>query len=212
VSILQTIAGGLGGTPPATQEGALATNASLPGGGTLPSRDRISLRFWQGKGRNATIAALADRWFDRLTEYVSRLTQKIDFDADPLELIDLLAWQRDIDRLPDEPEMLYRKRVKFALLNAGDAGSRAGFARIWERLGLGEISQRERADATDWDVIRLRIDEYVFGKYNGLFDDLIARYGRTCRRYVFESQATPVLELRGAGFSCEVINCTARQQ
>lgn len=176
----------------------------------METRDRINLRFWQGKGQNAAIAVMADRWFDRLADYFGRLSRRIDFDADPLELIDLLAWQRDIDRLPDEPEALYRKRVKYALLNAKDAGSSAGFARIWERLGLGEITQEERVDAVDWDVIRLRIDEAVFGRYLGLFDELIARYGRTCRRYVFESKATTPLELRGAEFSCEVINSTAR--
>lgn len=171
----------------------------------MQPRKSIQLRFWQNKGQLASIAAVADRWFDRITEYLSWLNSQIDAETAPLELLDLLAWQRDIDRLPGEDEKLYRRRVKYALANAKDAGSKAGFARIWERLGLGSIIQTERFDAENWDVIRLQIDEYVFGKYVGLFDTLIEQYGRTCRRYVFESKADTPSELRAAGFECEVL-------
>lgn len=176
----------------------------------MEPRKPIKLRFWQDKGQLNQIAAAADRWFGRITEYLSWLNSQIDPETAPLELLDLLAWQRDIDRLPGEDEELYRRRVKYALANAKDAGSKAGFARIWERLGLGSIVQTERFDAENWDVIRLQIDEFVFGKYAGLFDTLIEQYGRTCRRYVFESKADTPMELRAAGFECEVINSIAK--
>jgi Phage tail protein (Tail_P2_I). len=175
-------------------------------------RDRIGLRFWQDGGQLARIGKAADLWFDKITDYLSWLNRQIDADTAPLELLDLLAWQRDIDRLPGEDEDLYRRRVKYALVNAKDAGSKRGFERIWNRLGLGEIRQTERFDSENWDVIRLQIDEYVFGKYVGLFDTLLEQYGRTCRRYVFESQAVTPAEIRAAGFECEVFHNTARAE
>lgn len=176
----------------------------------MDARTPIKLRFWQNKGQLNQIADVAEKWFTRVTEYLSWLNSQIDAETAPLELLDLLAWQRDIDRLPGEDETLYRKRVKYALANARDAGSKAGFARIWERLGLGTLIQTERFDAENWDVIRLQIDEFVFGKYAGLFDTLLEQYGRTCRRYQFESRSTTPLEIRGAGFCCEVINTVAK--
>ena len=175
------------------------------------ARDRIQLRFWQDGGITlAKIAKAADVWYDKVTEYLSWLNSQIDADNAPLELLDLLAWQRDIDRLPGEDEELYRKRVKYALANAKDAGSKGGFERIWNRLGLGEIVQTERFDLENWDVIRLQIDEYVFGKYIGLFDTLLAQYGRTCRRYEWTSRAPVALGMRAYGFECHVENIIAR--
>ena len=39
----------------------------------MQPRKSIQLRFWQNKGQLASIAAVADRWFDRITEYLSWL-------------------------------------------------------------------------------------------------------------------------------------------
>ncbi len=175
----------------------------------MTPRDLINLRFWQGKGQNKALASLFDRWWDRLTEYLTWLTHQVDYENDPLELIDLLAWQRDITRLQDEDEELYRKRVKYALLNARDAGSKAGFARIWARLGLGSIEQTERFDDVEWDVIRLEVDAAVISRYNGLFDALLEQYGRTCRRYVFDGKETMPFLIRSAEFACDSAYCVA---
>lgn len=180
----------------------------------MTERDRIRLRFWQDNGSGGQLARIgqaADRWFDRITEYLSWLNSRIDPETAPLELLDLLAWQRDIERLESEDEDLYRLRVKYALANAGDAGSKAGFERIWKRLGLGRIVQTERFDTENWDVIKLQIDEFIFGKYNRLFDTLISQYGRTCRRYVFESIQVNPAEVRAAGFDCDVFFTLARE-
>lgn len=180
----------------------------------MEQREKIKLRFWQDQtgGTLNRIGNAAERWWSRITEYLSWLNSQIDAETAPLELLELLAWQRDIDRLPGEDEALYRKRVKYALANAIDAGSKSGFERIWNRLGLGEISQTERFDAENWDVIRLQIDEYIFGKYLGLFETLLSQYGRTCRRYEFESRAVTPLVIQSADFDCEVINNIAREQ
>ena len=175
-----------------------------------PIRDRITLKFWQDAGILNTVAAAADSYYDQVQGYLSWLLGRLDEMTAPLELVDLLAWQRDIERLSTEPDELYRRRVMHALANARDAGGQAGFERIWQRLGLGGIVQEERVDADNWDVIRLRIDEYVFGKYHELFDTLIAQYGRTCRRYQFSSIAKIPMGIRPFNFSCEIFNTIAR--
>lgn len=179
----------------------------------MMERDRIDLRFWQKGGRTlAKIATIADLWYDRISEYLSWLNSQIDAETAPLELLELLAWQRDIDRLPGEDEVLYRKRVKYALSNAKDAGSRAGLERIWKRLELGEIVQTERFDQENWDVIRLEINEYVFGKYIGLFDTLLLQYGRTCRRYQWATRAPVSLGMRTFGVDCDVEYISAEER
>lgn len=180
----------------------------------MENRKKIELRFWQNQtgGTLNRIGKAADQWWNRITEYLSWLNSQINAETAPLELLDLLAWQRDIDRLPGEDEDLYRKRVKYAFHNAVNAGSKAGFRQIWQNLGLGSISQTERFDAENWDVIRLQIDEYVFGKYLGLFETLLSQYGRTCRRYQFESRTVTPLVFQAAGFDCEVINSIAKAE
>ncbi|MGL6516583.1 phage tail protein [Aeromonas caviae] len=63
---------------------------------------------------------------------------------DPLtcseSLLALLAWERDITRFNGEPIELFRKRVRFAFVNARDAGEVAGFKRIFERLASAGVT------------------------------------------------------------------------
>ena len=44
-----------------------------------------------------------------------------------LEFVHLLAWERDIEQIPNETEQLYRTRVKYALKFAQGAGSKTGW-------------------------------------------------------------------------------------
>ncbi|UKI31394.1 MAG: hypothetical protein L6W00_27015 [Lentisphaeria bacterium] len=101
----------------------------------MQPRKSIQLRFWQNKGQLSSIAAVADRWFDRITEYLSWLNSQIDAETAPLELLDLLAWQRDIDRLPgrmrnciaDASSTLWRMR-RMPAAKPGSRGSGNGSA------------------------------------------------------------------------------------
>ena len=106
-------------------------------------------------------------------------------------MLDLLAWQRDISRFKDEPESLYRLRVKFAFINAVDAGSTAGLKRILQRLGVGYVEIDERLPDRDWDVVLLRLSDSQLSQNPELMRVLIQQYGRTCRRYDFVT-ITPV--------------------
>lgn len=109
---------------------------------------------------------------------------------DPLtcseSLLELLAWERDISRFNGEPLTLFRKRVKFAFVNARDAGEVAGFKRIFERLGIGWCEIHERQEGAPWDVITIEVTDSAIASNQQLMETLIQHYGRTCRRYRFQ--------------------------
>lgn len=81
---------------------------------------------------------------------------------------------------------LYRLRVKYAWENYQDAGSAAGFKRIFERLGLGQVKVKERLPDTDWDVIHIELTDNAISENQALVAAVIRLYGRTCRRYRYE--------------------------
>ena len=101
-------------------------------------------------------------------------------------LLNLMAWDRDIERFDGEPLSLFSKRVKFAAINAKDSGSVAGFKAIFQRLGIGIVNFKERESAIEWDVCTIELAEDYFYQNTKLIQTLIEQYGRTCRRYRFE--------------------------
>ena len=108
-------------------------------------------------------------------------------------LLSLLAWDRDITRFKDEPTSLFRKRVKYAFVNATDAGEKAGFIRIFQRLGVGVVEVDERTPDRDWDIITIRLSDSQLSENYSLLEQLLQQYGRTCRRY--EYQVINVIQL-----------------
>lgn len=109
-----------------------------------------------------------------------------------LELLNLLAWERNITRFKDEPMWLYRKRVAYAFINARAAGSTLGFIEIMSRLNLSVISITERQPDLDWDVISIELDDSELAN-TSLVNVLIQDYGRTCRRYNYVSSRAAVV-------------------
>lgn len=101
-------------------------------------------------------------------------------------LLNLLAWDRDIQRFDGEPLDLFRKRVKYAAINAKDAGSVIGFKRIFKRLGIGIVAFKEREDITQWDVCTIELTDGDISQNSKLVQTLIEQYGLTCRRYRFQ--------------------------
>lgn len=160
-------------------------------------REPVTLRFWQDEGEMHRLAGVIDRFYNAFQERFRLVLGSIDARTCSGEMLDLLAFQRDVDRLHGEPDAMFRLRVYHAAANASDAGSKAGFARIWKRLELGDIVQTERFDPVDWDVILLRIDEAEFARMaDNFLDVLIQTYGRTCRRYRVESIASSASGVR----------------
>ena len=106
---------------------------------------------------------------------------------DPLtcaeSILPTLAWGRDITRFKDEPVALFRKRIKFAFINAKDSGDTAGFIRIFARLGIGHVEIDERIAGRDWDIISIRLTDDQLSMHHKLLAALIQHHGRTCRRY-----------------------------
>lgn len=102
------------------------------------------------------------------------------------KLLNYMAWDRNIQRFPNEPLELFRKRVKYAAINAKDAGSVAGFKRIFERFGIAIVSFREREKALEWDVCSIELTDSSLSQNSRLVQTLIEQYGRTCRRYRFQ--------------------------
>lgn len=109
---------------------------------------------------------------------------------DPLtcaeSLLPTLAWGRDIARFQDEPLALFRKRIKYAFINAKDSGESAGFIRIFARLGIGYVEIDERTPGRDWDIVTIRLTDSQLSDNYDLLIALLQHYGRTCRRYEFQ--------------------------
>jgi hypothetical protein len=145
---------------------------------------KLNLPFWLDGPQLAKLKAAAQSWWEKVEG-----------------LLDLLAWQRDISRFKDEPESLYRLRVKFAFINAVDAGSTAGLKRILQRLGVGYVEIDERMPDRDWDVVMLRLSDSQLSLNPELLRVLIQQYGRTCRRYDFVTLTPVSLRIVAADFN-----------
>ncbi|WP_339427914.1 phage tail protein [Pseudomonas sp. RA_105y_Pfl1_P41] len=146
---------------------------------------RLNLPFWLDGPQLAKLKAASQSWWEKVEGWLQWPLLQMDADTCHLTILDLLAWQRDISRFKNEPESLYRLRVKFAFVNAVDAGSTAGLRRILTRLGVGYVEIDERQPDRDWDVVLLRFSDSQLSQNPELLRVLIQQYGRTCRRYDF---------------------------
>ena len=143
----------------------------------------IKLPFWLTSTQTSKLISAAQTFWNRLETWVSWPLSQLDPMTCDMGILNLIAWQRHVERFATEPENLYRLRVKHALVNAQDAGSKAGFIRIFERLGIGYLEIEERTDPTDWDVVLLYLSDSQIAQNTELLQRIIEKYGRTCRRY-----------------------------
>lgn len=146
---------------------------------------KLNLKFWLAGTELTKLKDAAQSWWEKIEGWLRWPLLQMDADTCHLIVLDLLAWQRDITRFKGEPEALYRLRVKFAFINAVDAGSTAGMKRILVRLGVGYVEIEERMPDRDWDVVLLRFSDTQLSQNPELLRVLIQQYGRTCRRYDF---------------------------
>ena len=152
---------------------------------------KLSLPFWLDGPELAKLKTAAQSWWSKVEGWVNWPLLQLDAETCHLSVLDLLAWQRDIQRFHGEPERLYRLRVKYAFINAVDAGSTAGMVRIFQRLGVGYVEIEERMPGLDWDVVLLHLTDSQLSENPVLLRVLMQQYGRTCRRYDFVT-ITPV--------------------
>lgn len=161
----------------------------------------LKLPFWLAGTELTKLKDAAQAWWARVSEWLRWPLLQMDAEICHLTVLDLLAWQRDITRFKDEPESLYRLRVKFAFINAVDAGSTAGLKRILRRLGVGYVEIDERMPDRDWDVVLLRLSDSQLSENPELLRVLIQQYGRTCRRYDFVSITPVTLRIAAVQFN-----------
>ncbi len=146
----------------------------------------IKNKFWLAGPENSRLRVLAQTWWRLVETWLMWPLTQFDAETCVRPVLDLMAWQRDITRGKNEPLRLYRLRVKYACVNAQDAGSTAGFVRIFQRLELGAVVIRERNAGMDWDIVLLELNDSQVASNHDLLDFIIRQYGRTCRRYQFQ--------------------------
>lgn len=162
---------------------------------------RLKLPFWLGGPELAKLKQAAQTWWEKVEGWMQWPLLQLDAETCHQAILDLLAWQRDITRFRDEPLNLYRLRVKYAFINAVDAGSTAGLKRILRRLGVGYVEIEERMSDRDWDVVLLRLSDSQLSENPELLRVLIQQYGRTCRRYDFVTITPVTLRIAVADFN-----------
>lgn len=159
---------------------------------------KLELPFWLDGEQITRLKASAQAWWESAEGWLRWPLLQLDAETCHVAVLDLLAWQRDITRYDGETESLFRLRVKYAFINAVDAGSVAGFRRILQRLGVGDVRILERQPDRDWDIVQLYLSDAQLSENPTLLNIIVHQYGRTCRRY--ELVATTELSLAVTAF------------
>lgn len=149
----------------------------------------LKLPFWMEGAETGALAAAAREWFSRLGQAATLPARQLDPLTCSGDVLDLLAWQRNVTRYKGEPERAYRLRVAHAYANARDAGGGAGWRRIFQRLEVGAVTLEERIGGQDWDVVGVVLSDDDQSNHQSLVEIIIEEYGRTCRRYTIVARA-----------------------
>ena len=186
-----------------------------------PKQPQIIIPWWQDGSTISEepkepyfISKGISKFFTLLKNYLLLPLKQADALTCSEKLLSLMAWDRDITRFNNEPISLYRKRVKYALVNAKDSGSVAGFKAIFERLGVGVVEFKEREDSTQWDICTIELTDSDISKNSALIQTIIEQYGRTCRRYRFQVTFSGLVYINHAEFShtFSLFNAENREQ
>ena len=149
-------------------------------------------------------------FWQRFADMLAWPAKQLDPMTAELELVHLLAWERDIEQLPKETEQTYRTRVKFALKFAKGAGSKSGWYFMFEKLGTPWITIDERVSETDWDVVSLQLLDSDLADETGLIDNITRQYGRTTRRYQYDTIASMKMVAPPSDFALDSLTGIAR--
>jgi hypothetical protein len=165
----------------------------------------LKLPSWMDKGDPARLLRACVTFWSQVYEWITWPLRQFDPLTCAEPLLNLIAWERDIERFNGEPLRLFRARVNYAFINAQQAGEVAGFIAIFERLGIGYVELLERQEGQDWDVITVRVTDSQISDNSDLLLEIIRKYGRTCRRYQFEVITTLPLHINIGWFEGEYI-------
>ncbi len=156
------------------------------------------------KLRKACIA-----YWEKVQTTLDWVNQQLDPMTAELAIVHLLAWERDIEQLPNETEQLFRIRVKYALMFAKGAGSKQGWYAMFEKLGTPWITIDERFSDTDWDVVNLQVLDSDLSERDDLLGHICRHYGRTTRRYQYDTIASMPLVAPPQEFNQETLTGVA---
>ncbi|WP_146449943.1 phage tail protein [Vibrio kanaloae] len=163
----------------------------------------INLRYWMGRGEIAKFARAMRNYWGHVKAAFEMPLQQHDPLIAPMAVVYVLAWQRGVEKLGQEPESLFRVRVAHAYGFSRDAGSVSGWEDMFEKLGYPHITQDERLANVDWDVINLKIQDGDLTHVPKLLDTVIRQYGRTCRRYQYTSYVEMPLAARSKAIEAQ---------
>ena len=163
----------------------------------------INLRYWMGRGELAKFARAMRNYWEHVKAAFEMPLQQHDPLTAPMALVNILAWQRGVEKLGQEPEELFRIRVAHAYGFARDAGSVSGWEDMFAKLGYPHIAQDERLVNVDWDVISLKIRDGDLTNVPKLLDTVVRQYGRTCRRYQYTSYVEMPLAARSKNIEAQ---------
>ncbi|MEJ2912723.1 hypothetical protein [Pseudoalteromonas sp. C12FD-1] len=149
-------------------------------------------------------------FWQRLSDMLAWPAKQLDPMTAELEILHLLAWERDITQIPNETEHTYRIRVKYALQFAKGAGSKSGWYYMFEKLGTPWITIDERVSETDWDVVSLQLLDSDLAERNKLIDNICRQYGRTTRRYQYDTIASMPLIAPPSDFALDSLTGFAK--
>lgn len=166
----------------------------------------ITLPFWMNKGELRKLAAASQSFWEKVETWCLLSLGKFDLMTCDLIIVDYVAWERKIERLDGEDELIYRKRVDYAFVNAEDAGMTAGLYRIFERLGVSVYDIKERQPDRDWDIVTLELDPEALAGKKDLINLLIQTYGATCRRYEYNVTNKLALTNHYGQMTCQYIS------
>lgn len=169
--------------------------------------DKIELPSWLSGADANALAKVAQIYWQRLESQLFWWLEQLNDEQAALPILDLLAWERGINRLNGESVELYSLRIKHAVANSEDAGFDVGMERIFKRLGFGFIEVNARQPGFDWDMVEIAMLEDQFSGKEQLVSEIIKQYGRTCRRY-YLTALTAVTTTNASGlieFDKEVI-------
>lgn len=151
--------------------------------------DKPQLPIWLDQKDVTELARIANDFWQQLEQQMFWWLEQLHSEEAQETILNLLAFERDIRRLPGEELPLFGKRVKYAFANAKDAGFSVGMERIFKRLGFGFVAFNERVAGFDWDMIEVQMLESEYASREVLVQELISQYGRTCRRYFLSAMA-----------------------
>lgn len=161
---------------------------------------KLKLPWWMAGPELSKVKTAAQDFFDDLIDVARWPLNQLDVRQASEGIVRLIAWQRGIDRFSNEDLKMFRLRVFYAYANAKDAGSVVGFERIFQRLELGPLQQKEREPDKDWDVIVLIVRDSVTAQNPEFMNWLIQTYGRTCRRYEWNVITVLTISAKSATF------------